>query len=564
MRELLLRLKAQPFIAMQILVVSLVINLLSLASSLFVIQVFNRYIGHGFPGTLWTLTLGVMLAILLEWLFRNARNHLMAAINDPRDRNLESRAFETLTQGHWELIHRIPPGMRLEVVREFETVAKTLSPVNSIAMIDLPFTLLFLIVIHLLSPMLAMVTALTGVLLLVLVQFNRLRARRDGPMLFQAASGRNALIHSAAQGAETIRIFRGKEFFKKIWEERVLQIQRTKVRAELGTVTMQSVAQSLVASMSVAIIALGAGAVVTGELTTGALIGANLLAARAIQPILRYVSLAESLARIGQIMARFEQFREIPLESTQGVILPICRGGLSLKDLGFRYPKSPMPLFESLTFDLKPGESLGITGPNGSGKTTLIRMILGLVVPNRGQILVDGVAIRQLSSDWWRGRIVYLPQEPTFFSGSIRENILLGHSGIEDHTLRQILETSGMAGYVDHLPDGVETHLPDQGRHLSPGLRLRLALARALITDGPIMIFDEPTEHLDRQGKNNIFEILNRAREQRKTIVVVSQDPEILKGVHHLIDLESKPVPTIQSATGHAIATPSPLQSTVS
>jgi len=207
-------------------------------------------------------------------------------------------------------------------------------------------------------------------------------------------------------------------------------------------------------------------------------------------------------------------------------------------------------LFESLTLKLDPGSVLVVTGGNGAGKTTLARLILGLIEPTRGNLLVDGLELQQTAAEWWRKQVIYLPQEPALIGGSIGENIKINNPEAPDERLNQVVDIVGLRRFVDESEAGVETPIIDNGWRLSEGMRRRMALARALMTDGKLVVFDEPTESFDAAGVQVVHTVLSTLAKEGRTIIVMSHDPKIVMGQHIVLDLDAKPIPKISAVPG--------------
>ncbi|PPR56777.1 MAG: hypothetical protein CFH10_02263, partial [Alphaproteobacteria bacterium MarineAlpha4_Bin2] len=295
----------------------------------------------------------------------------------------------------------------------------------------------------------------------------------------------------------------------------------------------------------VAIIGVGATYVVAAELDTGALIGSNILAARALMTVSRYAFLGEAFAKARQAMGMAQQVDRLPTEAREGVALAEYQGRISLQDLAFSYPGNQTPLFESLTVDLEPSAVLIVTGGNGTGKTTLSRLIVGLIEPTRGRLLVDGLELQQVAPEWWRTQVSYLPQEPTFLNATIMENLTVANPDVGESVVNSAINAVGLRRYIGETKDGFEAIIEKNGADLALGIRRRLALARALVTDGKLIVLDEPTGGLDSEGCQAVYQVMNQLSSGGKTIVACSHDPKIVNAAKFVLDLNHKPVPRL-------------------
>jgi len=300
--------------------------------------------------------------------------------------------------------------------------------------------------------------------------------------------------------------------------------------------------------MSVTTMSIGAILVVRGDLDVGALIGANILAARALQPISRFAQIGEVFLKAKQSSALLSEFLKLPREAETGSAKRDYTGALELRDIGFIYPGATGPLFESLNVTIPAGSICVINGSNGAGKTTLARLIMGIIEPNRGQILADGLELRQVQPEWWRQQVIYMPQEPGFLNATIQENLTLNAPETEIGRLNQIIDAAGLRKFLDETPNGFETQITDNGRKLAVGIRRRLALARALMTGGKLVVLDEPTEGLDGEGSKVVSAVVSNLHKQGHTIIATSHDSNIIKQADIFIDISSKPVPEIRHA----------------
>lgn len=552
MGELFARLRRKPTQSALMIAASIFANLLGLASSLYVIQVLNRYVSHGVDSTLATLTVGVCLAILFEFGFRWSRMRLAAVVSGDPDHKLGVGAFGVLTTAKLSALDKVAPGERREALAGMEQVESAYSAPNLTALLDLPFSLLYLGAIFLISPPLALVVLIALSLVLVLGLVNQIGLRPLTRKLTEHQSKGHGMIGTTTSTAESVRAFGAGERLIQDWAANLALVQGLRRRLARRQGGLQSLTQSTQGLMSAGVIGLGATLVVAGDLDVGMMIGANLLAARALQPVTRFAQLSESLVKSGQAMERARALVALPVEPGEGAALRDYSGRLELRDVAFTPPGAPAPLFEDLTLSLEPGAVVALVGRNGAGKTTLVRLLAGLIDPDRGQILADGVDLRQLVPGWWRRQLVYLPQEPTFINGTIRDNLRMLKPDLTDEVLESLLERAGAARFVHETEKGLDTVIENNGMTLARGVRRRLAVARALASGGRLVLFDEPTEGMDEEGVRQVYETLIQLSRAGRTIVVSSHDQQIIRGAQILLDLDSKPRPTVKSVSKDA------------
>jgi len=545
MKELIARMLAMPRTAVELAVASVFINTLALASPLFVMQVLNRYVSQGVDSTLVTLVTGTLLAIGLELAFRQARSQLARSVSIKPDEFIALGSYEILTKARPSALNRIPAETRSELVSGAAAIESAYSSTNIETILDVPFSLLFVAVLYFLSPLIALIVMAFLITVFVGGVLGGLSLRKKTEELQQGSREGSALMGTAIREGDTVRAFNAGDFLRSAWKahQGFIQRKRRDIAARQGTV--QTLTQSATVIMSVAVVGTGATLVVLGELDVGAMIGANILGARALQPISKFSQLGAAFAKARQALQLFKELVKVPLESDSGSALSDYKGGVEFRDLAFAYPGSPVPIFESLSLNLEPGTILVVTGANGTGKTTLARMLLGLLEPIRGQFLVDGLDLNQVAPEWWRKQVIYQPQEPALLNATIGENLQIGNPDIDKKNISQIIDMVGLRRFLDESPQGLDTVVVDNGWRLSEGIRRRMALARALATNGKLAIIDEPTESLDADGCAAVHDILGRLAQKGCTIILMSHDKNIVKGPHVLLDLNVKPIPEV-------------------
>ena len=285
---------------------------------------------------------------------------------------------------------------------------------------------------------------------------------------------------------------------------------------------------------------------VNGDISVGALIGANILASRAIAPIIKYVQSLEPLSKSDKSLQELNKLFTLPHELQSGTEIKNFEGRISLKSLQFRYPTNKNPIFEKLTISILPGQLTIIKGANGAGKSTLINVLTGITDYEKGQLFFDDIEISQLSLPWLRKTLTYLPQEPNFIDGTLLDN-MIGSREINKNDFQQVIKSIGLEDMINSDPKGVSLLMSNKGENLPVGIRKRIALGRALFIGGKLVIMDEPTEGLDTAGRNSVYQIIDEMVKNKKTVIVATQDGEIMNNAKNIIDLDKKPIPGTQS-----------------
>ena len=528
--------------------------MLSLATSLFVIQVLNRFISHGITTTLLTLITGTLIAILFELAFRSVRRRFITIQNEEQNNKLSESAFFMLLQTKTPELDRVPIGQRQEVLRGIDILRNLTSPQTISAVLDLPFAFLFVFVLWLLSPVLALISIVFMSLVLIISLVVQFSGRAVTKQAQERGADRSALLGSAINEAETLRAFNGTNLFVKGWHQVDYLFSALIGNIATSRDILQARIVLLTSLQTIAIISVGAIQSFNGDLSVGAMIGANILAGRALMPVSKLSQMGEVFTKATQARVRLEEFMSLPLERNEGTAIKEYHGGVEFQDLAFIYPGSSVPLFESMNLHMDPGKVTAIIGPNGSGKTTLARLLVGIIEPTRGHIYVDGLVLNQMALPWWRQQISYLPQEPTFITGTLNDNITLANPQIDTERLNEVIRMAGLRPFLDNSPEGLAMVIREGGRHLALGIRRRIALARALATGGNLLIADEPTEGLDIEGKRAVYATFQQLINAGKSIIVISHDQEFLKVADYLVDLGVKPIPRVKKRQTNSVA----------
>ncbi|MDC1214968.1 ATP-binding cassette domain-containing protein [Rhodospirillales bacterium] len=555
MRELAHRLFSNPPLFLCILIASTFVNILALASPLFVIQVLNRFVAQGVSATLLTLTTGVLLAILFEFVFRQIRFKLIDAINAKKNFDISIGSYKLLLKAKADLLERVSDGLRSQVITSTEKIVTAYGAGNIALIFDAPFSILFVGVLYFLSPILAFITFFFILAVYLVGLYSAKRNQIISRKLMRENTETNMLVSTACTQIDTVRAFNAFRGLIREWTSLQLRIIKLRRSVETSQVIISTLSQSAMALLSVMIISIGAMCVVDGSLDVGSMIGANILSARALMPIVRLSQLGVTFAAAAEGLRQLNEFTAFPQESEGKSFKKSYTGCIEFKDVSFVYPGSSTPIFESLSFTINPQNITVICGENGTGKSTLAKILVGILSPSRGKMLLDGLDLQQTSLEWWRGQIAYLPQEPSLINTTIKENILMATSKGDEQELATVVRSVGLVRYLDESTDGLETLITNNGSNLSLGIRHRIALARALMSNCKVAVFDEPTDGLDRDGIASVYSILNSLTQQNCAIVIISHDQKIIKNASQIIDLNKKPIPRV-TKRAHSTETP--------
>ncbi len=341
------------------------------------------------------------------------------------------------------------------------------------------------------------------------------------------------------KGLPTLKVFgRAKAQAEAISE--VTDRYRTTTLATLQLTFLSSLVLELLATFSVALVAVAVGLrLLGGHLSFATALFVLVLVPEAYLPLrslgANFHASADGLAAAGEAFRLIEPSAESP-DVRSGPRRRARGDHIEIHGLVVVHPGRDVPAPDGLDLVVQPGETVALRGPSGCGKSTLFDVLLGLRAPTAGSVRVGGVPLEQLDLDEWRSRVAWMPQRPHFFARSVADNVRIGRPMAGDAAVAGALTTVGLDAVVERLSHGSATLLGASGAGLSVGERQRLALARVVVRDGPVVFLDEPTAYLDVATEEAVVEAVSRLLRGR-TAIVVAHHPALAAVADRVVDL---------------------------
>ncbi|MBD0786037.1 type I secretion system permease/ATPase [Vibrio sp. Y2-5] len=518
---------------------SLLTNLFAIAAPMFTRLVYDKVLPNLAFETLWVLASGVFIIFLFDFTLKMLRNYFIDVAGKKSDILISSKLFSKVMGIRME---SRPPsvGAFARHLQEFESIREFFTSATISSLIDLPFSILFLIIIWLMAGDLVYVPIIGVSILIIyslLIQAPLRRAIEEGSRL---ASQKYANLIESLAGLETVKLFGAQGQFQHRWEEAISHMANWNIKSRRITDGIQNTAGLVQQASSVGMIILGVYLIAQGNLTMGGLIAATMLSGRAIGPMVQLSLLSTRYNQAKASLKIIEQVMAMPDEQEEGkryIHRPMIQGKIELDKVTFHYPDSPIASIRDLSLTINPGEKVAIIGRIGSGKTTLERLIMGLYQPTEGHVRIDDTDIAQLHHIDIRRNIGCVPQESVLFYGSIRDNITLGRPLVDDREVMDAANRAGVTVFTQQDPAGLERQVGEGGLLLSGGQRQAVSIARALLGRPPVLLMDEPTSAMDNRSEMHIKNQMKQLTPS-ETLIVITHKTSMLDIVERVIVME--------------------------
>ena len=522
----------------ELLTASLFINLMALAVPIFVMQVYDRVIGHNGIATLKGLVIGVGILLAFDLIIRTSRGRIMQTAALRIDVEVGTKLFDKVMHLPLRTLESRPASFWQTLFRDVDTIRNTVSGATATLLADLPFVMIFLGVIFVIGRPLAIVFIVLFVAFIVLAWRSGNAVTESTGKEKNVQTARDNLVAEIIAGRGTVKAVALDRAIRPIWEEKQAGTIEQSIQRGATADGYVNIGQMLTQLGSAALTTVGAVYIMDHELSMGALVACNMLSSRLYGPINQLVggwksfsAFNQSVERLGEIFSESEERRE------SGITRERPTGLVTLEDISFAYDQKSQAAAAIDRLDIHPDGITAILGRNGSGKTTLLKIIMGLYHPAKGRVLLDGADIAQFTRTELAGWIGYVPQECVLFNASIRDNIAYGAPGCDDEAILAAARIAGVHQYIVDLPDGYATSIGEAGSRLSAGQRQRIAIARALIGDPPVLLLDEPSASLDRQAEEDLRATLADLSKTH-TIIIVTHSPVLLPVCRDVVVLD--------------------------
>ena len=412
---------------------------------------------------------------------------------------------------------------------------------------DIPWTPVFIAAIFIFHPMLGWLAVAGGTTLIILALLNQLLTHRKVAMAQSASARANAFSEQARQASEVVRSQGMHSDGSLRWMGQRIDALRQTIKASDWTGSFTALTKSLRLFLQSAMLAVGAYYVHQGELTAGAMIAGSILLGRALAPIEQSIGQWPMIERARTSWSSLSQFLDAVPPEEPRTKLPQPTAKMPVKGLTAMPPGASAPTLRNVTFDVQPGEALGVIGKSGSGKSTLAKALLGLWPPMAGEIRLGGATLAQFDPDDLGQHIGYLPQDVTLFNGSVAENIARMNRSPDAQAVIAAAKKANAHELILSLQDGYDTFLEGNDSQLSGGQKQRIALARALYGDPVLLILDEPNSALDSDGTEALNAAVRELKTQNKSVLIMTHRPMAISECERLMVIENGQVAKIGS-----------------
>jgi ATP-binding cassette, subfamily B, bacterial HlyB/CyaB len=515
-----------------VLVASLVLQLIALTTPLFTQAIIDKVLVHRTQSTLMTIGFALVVFTMFTALLSWVRQYLVLHTGNRVDAVLGASVWEHLLRLPVRYFEQRPTGVVAARLHGVETIREFLSSAAVSLILDLPFLVICLAIMLYYSVTLSSIVV--AVLLLIAIASFVMAPifQKQLNEQFLLGARNQAFLTEHIAGFETVKSLQMEPQLRKRYADYLAALLHSSFRTKQTANSYNTAATTAEQFMTIAILLAGAWVVMNEPaFTIGMLVAFQMFASKLSQPVLRIVGLWTQFQQARLAIDRLGDLMNAPLEpynlqskrATQG------KGRIELQGLSFRYRQELRDLFENLNLVVEAGQSVAIMGPSGVGKSTLSKLLLGFYLPTSGRIRIDSQDATHLAANELRANFGVVPQESILFSGTLLANLQAGNPNTSLEQVVAACQLAGIHQVIEALPQGYDTEIGERGVGLSGGQKQRIAIARALLKQPKILIFDEATSALDKDTAEAFAATVNQLKGKVTMLFITHALPRNLK-----------------------------------
>lgn len=517
-------------------VATVVANILTLASVFFTMNVYDRVVPTQAYSSLWTLAIGTSIAIVMEFVMRWLKARLVDLGGKKADLAINATLLREIMAIRLE--HRPQSvGIFASSMRDFESLRDFFSSSSLVLLADMPFVLMYLALIAIVAGPLALVPAAVIPILLAVGLYSQkplMKAMREN---MKESGDKQSVLVESVLNLELLKAHNAESYLQRRWEVSNLAGADSYKKIRSLTNWIMGLTTAIQQLVTVVMVVGGVYMIHANQLTLGGLIAAVILSGRAISPLASVMSLASRYQQAVSSLETLDGLIKRPRDRVHGrnyVVPESIEGHLEAEGLEFAYPgQHKIPVIKKVSMSIPAGQKVAMLGRVGSGKSTLLRLMSGLYAPQAGGIRLDGIDMQQIDPAEVRNRMGYVGQDPQLFMGTLRENLVLSDSWINDTQIAEVLKALGIYDIVANHPLGLDMPITEAGGGLSGGQRQLLSIARMMLRNPQLIFMDEPTANMDQNSEARVIAVLKDWLRGR-TLLMSTHRPQLLEWVDHI------------------------------
>ena len=512
-----------------------VINMLMLTGPLYMLQVYDRVLLSRSMSTL------VALSILMGGLYafmgilELIRSRVLVRIGNQIESQLSERTFGIwMKQGGYGAL-----GAKSRPLDDLNSVKSFLSGPALGALFDMPWAPIFIAVIWMLHWSLGLMALIGAIIILIIATLNEFTTRKTLIESRQRLQQSRLIAEHGYRQSDAITAMGMGNNIMARWQSAYAEGASLHTSGSDRAGGYVATTKAFRMFLQSGVLGLGCALAVVQIITPGAMIAGSIIMGRALAPIQMAIGQWKGFINARQSYKRLNVFYDVVPANIDAMQLPEPKGHITAQQVSAAPPGITTPVLKNINFEVKPGHGLGIVGPSASGKSTLARLLVGVWMPQRGSVRLDGATFDQWDRNLLGPHIGYLPQNIELLDGTIKDNISRFMAQPPDEGVVLAAQRAGVHDMILQMPNGYDTLIGSGGITLSGGQIQRIALARALYGDPALLVLDEPNANLDTNGDNALTSAIAGCRKRGKSVIVITHRPSAIAAVDMLLVLQA-------------------------